>query len=157
MQGPNFAGIKFMYWKSTIAEISLSRNGFLQTVELKEMLTKEEQANIPSSSSATSGKTSSNESKDNKDSMSLNGPTRINCIALCFCAGQEQQSCERDIFAAINDSGLVFDGGLIVNLDFQTVDPNIYAVSDYTKFSRVYKGELPHNKYVQLNHFSSTF
>lgn len=159
MQGPSFAGIKFFYWKSTIAEISLSRNGFLQTVELKELLTKEEQMmnnqnNIPSSSSATSGKTSSNESKEQynnnqkavADSMSLNGPIRINCIALCFCAGQEQQSCERDIFAAINDCGLVFDGGLIVNLDFQTVDPHIYAVSDYTKFSRVFKGELPHNK-----------
>jgi hypothetical protein len=31
--------------------------------------------------------------------------------------------------------------------NFRTVDPCIYAVSDYTKFSRVYRDDLPHHRY----------
>jgi hypothetical protein len=42
-------------------------------------------------------------------------PATIACTALLMCNGPEYQSCERDIFAAINDCGLVYDGGLIVD------------------------------------------
>lgn len=123
IQAPSIAGIKSIYWKSTIAEISLSRNGFLQTVELKEvsppLLPSEGKSgkvnNSNQSVSMATTATTANESKD-KDSLMNAGPIRLNCIALCFCGLQEQQSCERDIFAAINDCGLVFDGGLIVNM-----------------------------------------
>ncbi len=86
-----------MFWKNTIAEVSLSRNGFLQSVELKEI-------GIFGGVRAES-----------KVGESAN-PTRISCTALLLCAGPQYQSCERDVFAAINDSGLVFDGGLVVDL-----------------------------------------
>ncbi len=33
---------------------------------------------------------------------------------------------------------------------FRTVDPFIYGVSDYSKFSRVYREELPHIRYHEL-------
>ena len=35
---------------------------------------------------------------------------------------------------------------LVVDKNFQTVDPRIYAISDYTKFSRIFRDELPHYK-----------
>jgi hypothetical protein len=73
-------------------------------------------------------------------------PSHLSCIALLMCGSKEYQSCEKDIFSAINDCGLVFDGGLVVDKSFQTVDPHIYAVSDYTKFSRIFRDELPHQK-----------
>eukprot|EP01037_Dinobryon_pediforme_P018940 gene18940-19279_t len=45
----------------------------------------------------------------------------------------------QDVFTAINESGLVFDGGLVVDQSFRTVDPVIYGVSNYTRFSRKHK------------------
>ena len=29
---------------------------------------------------------------------------------------------------------------------FKTIDPSIYAVSDYTRFSRVYRNAVPHKR-----------
>ena len=54
------------------------------------------------------------------------------------------KSCDPDLFTAINESGIVFDGGVVVNKDFRTVDPNIYAVGDFSVFSRVHVKEEPH-------------
>lgn len=86
------AGIKQIFWQSAVAEVSLSRNGFLQSVELKDISVREE------------------------TKMDAQPPTRISCSALLLCADAKYQSCERDVFAAINDCGLVFDGGLVVDL-----------------------------------------
>ena len=99
----------------------------------------------------------------------MNKPTTtvIPSIAL-LCCGQRQ--CDTDVFSAINESGLVYDGGIVVdevnvlifpiNIDrattdfnisycivfklFRTVDSNIYAIGNFTRFSRVYKNILPH-------------
>ena len=40
------------------------------------------------------------------------------------------------LFNALNSSGLVYDGRLVVGLDMQTSDPAIFAGGDLTKFSR---------------------
>ena len=93
---PHVAGIKQIYWKSAIGEVSLSRNGFLQSVELKD---------VHHSDSSTVG-----------ESKTADANVRISCTALLLCGNKDYQSCERDVFAAINDSGLVFDGGLVVDL-----------------------------------------
>jgi hypothetical protein len=79
-----------------VGEVSLSRNGFLQSIELKEV-------------GFSDGPRVSNRAD-------TANPTRLSCTALLLCAGQQFQSCERDVFAAVNDCGLVFDGGLVVDL-----------------------------------------
>ena len=71
--------------------------------------------------------------------------TELQAFTLLTCSSK---SCDPDLFTAINDSGIVFDGGVVVNKDFRTVDPNIYAVGDFTVFSRVHIKEEPH---FQLN------
>lgn len=95
-QSVEVAGISQIFWQSTVAEVSLSRNGFLQSVELKDLH-------------------NSDGRMESKMSDPTN-PTRLSCTALLLCSGQQYQSCERDVFAAINDCGLVFDGGLVVDL-----------------------------------------
>lgn len=55
--------------------------------------------------------------------------------------------CDSDVFAAINDSGLVYDGGIVVDDIFCTVDPFIFAVGIYTRFSRIHKDTIPHSTF----------
>ncbi|XP_047137832.1 cilia- and flagella-associated protein 61 isoform X1 [Hydra vulgaris] len=57
----------------------------------------------------------------------------LNCkMLLCL----ERKTVDYDIFKAINDSCLVFDGKLVIDLKFQTNDPNILAAGPLTKYSR---------------------
>jgi hypothetical protein len=48
-----------------------------------------------------------------------------------------------DVFSAINDSGLVYDGGIVVDSNFCTVDPCIFAVGDCSRFSRIHTDAVP--------------
>ena len=69
-------------------------------------------------------------------------------ILLCsilLCCSNEQ--CNVDVFAAINDTGLVYDGNVIVDAYFRTVDPYIYAVGPMTKYSRRYRNQIQHHRY----------
>ncbi|KAJ8603908.1 hypothetical protein CTAYLR_009707 [Chrysophaeum taylorii] len=45
-----------------------------------------------------------------------------------------------ELFRAINEAGLVYDGRLVVDSTFRTTDPAIYAAGPHTKFSKVEKG-----------------
>lgn len=66
---------------------------------------------------------------------------------LCFgFIGAMLPMCAVDVFAAVNDSGLVFDGGVVVDRNFRTVDPAIYSVGDVSRFSRYFTKVLPHCK-----------
>lgn len=65
------------------------------------------------------------------------------CCAMLCCSHEQ---CDVDIFAAINDTGLVYDGGVVVDEFFRTVDPSIYAVGPMTKYSRRYKDQIPHKR-----------
>eukprot|EP01035_Chromulina_nebulosa_P019549 gene19549-25447_t len=48
---------------------------------------------------------------------------------------------------ALHEAGLVYDGGLVVDENFRTNDPSIFAGGDFTRFSRIH-GNIPrHNKY----------
>jgi hypothetical protein len=64
------------------------------------------------------------------------------CFSLICC---ESKNCDPDVFTAINESGIVYDGRIVVDKDFCTVDPYVYAVSDNTRFSRVHTKSLSHN------------
>ena len=67
----------------------------------------------------------------------------VPCCALLCCSNEQ---CDVDVFAAVNDTGLVYDGGIVVNERFCTADPNIYAVGPMTKYSRRYKDQVPHKR-----------
>ena len=68
----------------------------------------------------------------------------LTCTAL-ICCGEKQ--CDADVFAAINESGLVYDGGVVVDQSFRTMDRRIYAVGGYSRFSRCYKEAIPHHRF----------
>ncbi|CAM9236745.1 unnamed protein product [Chrysoparadoxa australica] len=66
--------------------------------------------------------------------------------SLLLCG--DEVSVDPDIFQAINNSGLVYDSRLVVDLSFRTVDPNIFAGGTLTKFSRIYRRSCSnHDKY----------
>ena len=69
-------------------------------------------------------------------------PVTVPCFSLICC---NKKFCDSDVFAAVNDCGIVYDGGIVVDKDFRTVDPAIYAVGDFSRFSRVYLLEPAHN------------
>eukprot|EP00903_Cladosiphon_okamuranus_P010401 g9839.t1 len=51
-----------------------------------------------------------------------------------------------DVFRAANNSGLVYDGRLVVDLSFRTSDPSVLAGGTLTKFSRVYGAGAPRHE-----------
>jgi hypothetical protein len=130
VKGVLSAGIK-MCWGFTVAEVHLSHTGFLSSLELKRTI----EAPPPAAFSRTLHQNAHSEAKTSDLVM-------VSCLALLLCTNS---MCDRDVFSAVVDSGLVFDGGLVVDTSFRTVDPSIYALSDYTRFSRVYKDALPHS------------
>ncbi|KAJ1433137.1 hypothetical protein B484DRAFT_478475 [Ochromonadaceae sp. CCMP2298] len=126
------AGVK-MCWGCDVAETHLSHTGFLSSVELRR--TEELKRSRRRGSSQQ-------EMKGEPDFEQAG--IMISCLALLCCSNQQ---CDRDVFNAAVDSGLVFDGGLVVDNAFCTVDKSIYALSDFTRFSRVYRDAVPHNRY----------
>ena len=54
---------------------------------------------------------------------------------------------DTDVFSAVNSAELVYDGRLVVDLRFATVDPSVYAAGPLCKFSRRFKHALPHEKF----------
>lgn len=59
----------------------------------------------------------------------------------------DRNAVDPDIFRAINESGLVFDGRLIVNADLQTTDPSIFSTGGLARFSRRFQDVLFHQHY----------
>jgi thioredoxin reductase len=45
---------------------------------------------------------------------------------------------DQDVFLAIHNNGLVYNGRLIVDKSFQTTDPSIFAAGSLTEFSGRY-------------------
>jgi len=63
-------------------------------------------------------------------------PVPVDCTLL-VCA--DQPDVDQDLFQAVNGSGLVYDGRLVVDLRFCTTDPSIYGGGSLCKFSRRYR------------------
>ena len=55
------------------------------------------------------------------------------CQALLCCGAAE---IDRDTFHALNTNSIVYDGGLVIDHNFRTNDPAIYAGGGATKFAR---------------------
>jgi hypothetical protein len=81
----------------------------------------------------------------NPPKSSVMGPKEefIECCALICCSNLQ---CDLDMFTAINECGLVFDGGLVVNEHFRTTDSHIYAAGSFTRYSRKFRGEVDHDR-----------
>ncbi|TYZ65955.1 hypothetical protein PybrP1_007064 [[Pythium] brassicae (nom. inval.)] len=60
-------------------------------------------------------------------------PTVVPCAWLLCC---QQNDADYDIFRAINESGLVYDGRLVVNGHMRTTDPHVFAAGSLCRFSR---------------------
>lgn len=60
-------------------------------------------------------------------------PTVIPCGWLLCC---QQNDADYDIFRAINESGLVYDGRLVVNGHMRTTDAHVFAAGSLCRFSR---------------------
>lgn len=93
-------GVK-IYWEHLVADVALSRTGFLQYVDIRSK-----------SGAYTAEFAAEQEGGESKGQYTETGDLRIPCIALLCC---NQKQCDKDVFCAINDSGLVFDGGLVVD------------------------------------------
>ena len=94
-------------WGYVLSDISLNRSGFIQSVDLRS------RNGVTERAEAKEGEEVNGENASTYESVvEETGELRIACMAL-LCCGQMQ--CDRDVFAAVNDSGLVFDGGLVVD------------------------------------------
>jgi hypothetical protein len=51
------------------------------------------------------------------------------------------------IFPALNKSGLVFDGRLVIDLNGQTNDSRIFAAGPFTRFRRIYLADDYRHEY----------
>lgn len=71
-------------------------------------------------------------------------PTLVSCGWLLCC---QQNDADYDIFRAINESGLVYDGRLVVNGHMRTTDPHIFAAGSLCRFSRRFIQAKLHEHY----------
>lgn len=104
-------GVKIS-WGSDLKDVSTNKHGFIQDISIRSLF----------------------EDPAAEDSPKSDTKLATSALLLCY----KRFSCTRDVFFAVNDAGLVFNGGMIVDETFCTVDACIYAVSDYTRFSRSY-------------------
>ena len=89
-----------MCWGFEIAEVYMSHAGFLSSLELKRSAEVVQEA-APQTESKTA------------DPEGPAAGVMIASMALLLCTNQV---CDKDVFNAIVDSGLVFDGGLVVDV-----------------------------------------
>ena len=62
------------------------------------------------------------------------------CCALLLCAGAKEV--QRTTFDALNGNSLVYDGRLVVDANFRTNDPCVYAGGPIVKLSRRYRSKV---------------
>lgn len=60
----------------------------------------------------------------------------LECRVLIACCHRDV---DEDVFKSIHDNGLVYNGRLIVDRNFQTTDPSIFAAGSLCEFSNRYK------------------
>lgn len=70
--------------------------------------------------------------------------TVIECAWLLCC---QQNDADYDMFRAINESGLVYDGRLVVNGHMRTTDPHVFAAGSLCRFSRRFIHAKLHEHY----------
>ena len=98
-----------MCWGFGVAEVHKSHSGFLNSVELMrstELANRLQMQQQQQRARHGAGGEFKSDGADQPNSVILA------CMALLLC---NNQVCDRDVFSAVVDSGLVFDGGLVVD------------------------------------------
>lgn len=72
----------------------------------------------------------------------------IQCLVLY---AYDEKRVSFGVFHAISRSGLVFDGQLVIDPEYKTNDPNIYAAGTMTKYSRKYYADHRAPKYFNAH------
>ncbi|KAL4711071.1 hypothetical protein ACJJTC_009442 [Scirpophaga incertulas] len=75
----------------------------------------------------------------------------IEILSKCFSAYTLSECKCSGIFSAICNSGIVFDGGILIDHEFKTSDPFIYAAGPATRYCRRYYAEKFRQKYYDSN------
>eukprot|EP00921_Rhytidocystis_pertsovi_P004395 GHVQ01007654.1.p1 GENE.GHVQ01007654.1~~GHVQ01007654.1.p1 ORF type:complete len:1344 (+),score=181.37 GHVQ01007654.1:897-4928(+) len=65
--------------------------------------------------------------------------SKYRCVRCRVLLTADSRSVDPQIFRAVHDNGLVYDGRLVVDHQFQTTDPFIFAAGSLCEFSRRYK------------------
>ena len=82
---------------------------------------------------------------EEEEAVNADGGDAIAC-GLLLCG--DTPNADPDVFRAANNSGLVYDGRLVVDPSFRTSDPAVLAGGTLTKFSRVHGAGAPrHEKF----------
>jgi hypothetical protein len=93
-----------VYWGYAATDVQFGPRGKVSHVGMKSLITRK--AAAAKSGRATMGAPgANNESKSDE-------PASLACASLLFCYNKQA---DWDMFTAINDSGLVYDGGLVVD------------------------------------------
>jgi len=79
-----------------------------------------------------------------QDAQTPRGQTERERIRCNLLLTYHQSDVRQSLFQAINESGIVYDGRLVVDERMRTSDPNIFAGGDLTKFSRKLRKPWPH-------------
>jgi hypothetical protein len=82
------------------------------------------------------GKSDENEKVDKKRTRRKKNEIDIECRVLVTCGHRDVDA---DVFRSIHDNGLVYNGRLIVDKNFMTTDPSIFAAGSLCEFSNRYK------------------
>lgn len=90
--------------------------------------------------------TTGGEGREHSDHHEEGGQGNTLACELLLCG--DAPNIDPDVFRAVNNSGLVYDGRLVVNAAFRTSDPVVLAGGTLTKYSRVHGPNAPrHEKY----------
>lgn len=80
---------------------------------------------------------------DDTEGKSQGSVTDLTC-GMLLCG--DTPNVDPDVFRAVNNSGLVYDGRLVVDPMFRTSDPTILAGGTLTKYSRVHGAGAPRHE-----------
>jgi hypothetical protein len=72
--------------------------------------------------------------------------TPTQTVLCCAVLMIDRLRCDVEVFKAMNEAGLVLDGGLVVDETFRTNDNSIYGVGDFTRLSRRHRGAQDHSR-----------
>ncbi len=96
-----------MCWGFGVADVHMSQTGFLNSIELKRS-----SELVPKAAPRSGQQFNYDDAHAQHEHKSAEEPLMLACMALLCCANRV---CDKDVFTAVVDSGLVFDGGLVVD------------------------------------------
>lgn len=119
-----------MCWGFGVADVHMSQSGFLNSIELKRS-----SELLPKAAPRSGQRTNDDDVHAQNEHKSAEEPLMLACMALLCCANSV---CDKDVFTAVVDSGLVFDGGLVVDAVSYSFFLNLQRNSTHHGLFRLY-------------------